>query len=224
MSMFEVIEPPKGKVYAVGDIHGCYNLLMTRLDEIGFNFEDDLLIAVGDLIDRGTQNIECIGLLKKPWFKSVRGNHEDLCINGMFDPSFKECHIDNGGFWFYGLSFADQATIATLCAKMPIAIELDYKGKKFGFVHGHVEENDWNDFKSTLDPLNTRKIACAQRAMWCRERLNTDIAEYTHVSNVHAVIMGHTVMLKPFQRDNCYYIDTGAVRYGVMTILDLEKI
>ncbi|MCW8041282.1 metallophosphoesterase, partial [Acinetobacter entericus] len=38
-----------GKLYAVGDIHGCYNLLMNRLNEIGFDFENDLLVAVGDL-------------------------------------------------------------------------------------------------------------------------------------------------------------------------------
>jgi serine/threonine protein phosphatase 1 len=73
----------KGKLYAVGDIHGCYNLLMSRLKEIGFDFENDLLVAVGDLVDRGTQNIECIELLSKPWFTSVRGNHEDLCIGGL---------------------------------------------------------------------------------------------------------------------------------------------
>ena len=90
----------KGKLYAVGDIHGCYNLLMSRLKEIGFDFENDLLIAVGDLVDRGTQNIECIELLSKPWFTSVRGNHEDLCIWGRCDVPSKRCHISNGGEWF----------------------------------------------------------------------------------------------------------------------------
>ncbi|MFE1635752.1 metallophosphoesterase, partial [Acinetobacter baumannii] len=87
----------KGKLYAVGDIHGCYNLLMNRLKEIGFDFDNDLLVAVGDLVDRGTQNLECIELLSKPWFTSVRGNHEDLCIGGLHDQSYKRCHIDNGG-------------------------------------------------------------------------------------------------------------------------------
>ena len=39
----------KGNLYAVGDIHGCYNLLMNRLYEIGFDFENDLLVAVLNL-------------------------------------------------------------------------------------------------------------------------------------------------------------------------------
>ena len=68
----------KGKLYVVGDIHGCYDLLMNRLIEIGFNFENDLLVAVGDLVDRGIQNIECVNLIDQPWFTSIRGNHEDL--------------------------------------------------------------------------------------------------------------------------------------------------
>lgn len=37
----------KGKLYAVGDIHGCYNLLMSRLEEINFDFENDLLLLLG---------------------------------------------------------------------------------------------------------------------------------------------------------------------------------
>ena len=35
-------------VFVVGDIHGCYDLLMSKLDEIGFNKKTDLLISVGD--------------------------------------------------------------------------------------------------------------------------------------------------------------------------------
>ncbi|KCY63714.1 calcineurin-like phosphoesterase family protein [Acinetobacter baumannii 1288284] len=38
---------------------------MTRLKEIGFDFENDLLVAVGDLVDRGIQNEECISLIDK---------------------------------------------------------------------------------------------------------------------------------------------------------------
>jgi len=101
----------KGKLWAVGDIHGCYNLLMTRLKEIGFDFENDLLVAVGDLVDRGAQNIECIELLSKPWFTSVRGNHEDLCIGGLHNESYKRCHVANGGEWFYELEYLKQLEI-----------------------------------------------------------------------------------------------------------------
>lgn len=214
----------KGNLYAVGDIHGCYNLLMTRLNDIGFDFENDLLVAVGDLVDRGTQNIQCVELLGKPWFTSVRGNHEDLCIGGLHNESYKRCHIANGGEWFYQLDGQAMYNIAKVFAELPVVLEVDHKGRKFGFVHGHIEQNDWSEFKESFKEEPTSFRDPSEIAMWGRERLDSDKKQYTHVTGVDAVIMGHTVTQKPCKRDNCYYIDTGAVHWGTLTILNLENI
>lgn len=214
----------KGKLWAVGDIHGCYNLLMNRLNEIGFDFENDLLVAVGDLVDRGTQNIECIELLSKPWFTSVRGNHEDLCIGGLHNESYKRCHVANGGEWFYMLDGQAMYNIAKTFAELPVVLEISHNGKKFGFVHGHIEQNNWDEFKETFTQEPTAFRDPSELAMWGRDRLDEDKKQYTYVTGVHAVIMGHTVTQKPCKRDNCYWIDTGAVHWGTMTILDLGKI
>ncbi|HCZ4695600.1 TPA: metallophosphoesterase, partial [Salmonella enterica subsp. enterica serovar Saintpaul str. CFSAN004147] len=54
-------------IWAVGDLHGCHGNLMRRLDEVSFSPAEDLLISVGDLIDRGTENVECLELLQMPW-------------------------------------------------------------------------------------------------------------------------------------------------------------
>lgn len=220
----------KGNLYAVGDIHGCYNLLMNRLNEIGFDFENDLLVAVGDLVDRGIQNQECVDLIDQPWFTSVKGNHEDLTIMGLINPSYYQCHVQNGGEWFYELEYTTQQDIIKKLKTLPIALEVSHNGKKFGFVHGHIEQNDWNDFKGELDTFDqaqyiiNRKRFPTEIAMWGRERLDSDNKQYTHVTGVDAVIMGHTVTQKPCKRDNCYYIDTGAVHWGTLTILNLENI
>lgn len=214
----------KGKLWAVGDIHGCYNLLMTRLKEIGFDFENDLLVAVGDLVDRGTQNIQCVELLSKPWFTSVRGNHEDLCIGGLHNESYKRCHVANGGEWFYMLDGQAMYNIAKTFAELPVVLEISHNGKKFGFVHGHIEQNNWDEFKETFTQEPTTFRDPSELAMWGRERLDEEKKQYTHVTGVDAVIMGHTVTQKPCKRDNCYWIDTGAVHWGTMTILDLSLI
>ena len=214
----------KGKLWAAGDIHGCHNLLMTRLKEIGFDFENDLLVAVGDLVDRGTQNIECIELLSKSWFTSVRGNHEDLCIGGLHNESYKRCHVANGGEWFYMLDGQAMYNIAKTFAELPVVLEISHNGKKFGFVHGHIEQNNWDEFKETFTQEPTAFRDPSELAMWGRDRLDEDKNQYTHVSGIDAVILGHTVTQKPCKRDNCYWIDTGAVHWGTMTILDLSKI
>ena len=52
-------------LYIVGDLHGCYQLLIAEIRNVDFNFEKDLLICTGDLIDRGAENLECIALLEQ---------------------------------------------------------------------------------------------------------------------------------------------------------------
>ncbi len=44
-------------VWVVGDLHGCYTRLMSELHRVDFDPAQDLLISVGDLIDRGTENV-----------------------------------------------------------------------------------------------------------------------------------------------------------------------
>lgn len=212
----------KGKLYAVGDIHGCYNLLMSKLKAIGFDFENDLLVAVGDLVDRGIQNEECVGLLDQPWFTSVKGNHEDLCISGSTSIQAFNCHIQNGGAWLYELPKPKQAEIIAKLETLPTVLEVNHNGKKYGFVHGHIEQNDWTEFKGSFSNASLRNAD--QLAMWGRDRVDIDNTQYMHVTGVDAVIMGHTVSQRPMKRDNCYYIDTGAVHWGTLTVLDLAKI
>ena len=212
----------KGKLWTVGDIHGCHTLLMNTLNQKGFDFENDLLVAVGDLVDRGPQNLECVELLSQPWFTSIRGNHEDLCIGGMSDQSYKRCHIANGGEWFYELDHQAQYNIAKTFAGLPVVLEVSHHGKKFGFVHGHIEQNDWGEFKESFKNKSFRDPA--ELAMWGRERLDPDATQYTHVSGVDAVFMGHSVVSQVCKRDNCYYIDVGSCFYGRLAVLGLSEI
>jgi len=88
-----------GRTYFVGDLHGCHSQLMQQLDEISFDFANDRLICVGDLIDRGPETISCIGLLHKPWFYSVLGNHEQMFVLGRTLKSQRYLHQGNGGDW-----------------------------------------------------------------------------------------------------------------------------
>lgn len=64
--------------YAVGDIQGCLSPLKALLDSVAFNPSTDLLISVGDLVNRGPQSLEtlrfCMGLGNA--FKMVLGNHD----------------------------------------------------------------------------------------------------------------------------------------------------
>lgn len=50
-NLIEVYDKPiNGKLFVVGDIHGCYDLLMRQLKQINFDFNNDLLVSVGDMV------------------------------------------------------------------------------------------------------------------------------------------------------------------------------
>lgn len=60
-------------VWVVGDIHGCFSMLMAKLRQYRFDPWQDLLVSVGDVIDRGPDSLRCLKLLRKRWIVAVRG-------------------------------------------------------------------------------------------------------------------------------------------------------
>lgn len=69
------------KINIIGDIAGRYDELMLLLDKMP---EADLVLSVGDLVDRGMQSKQVIQwFMDNPKAEAVYGNHEDLMINGI---------------------------------------------------------------------------------------------------------------------------------------------
>lgn len=65
----------------VGDIHGCFDELQTMLTDLAFNKDEDVLIAAGDLVDRGPKVKEVLEFCHSlPRFYSVMGNHDEKCV------------------------------------------------------------------------------------------------------------------------------------------------
>lgn len=205
-------------VYVVGDIHGAYSLLMEKLKEIKFNFNSDLLISVGDLVDRGKENEKCIGLLNEHWFTSIKGNHEDFCYKGMMDDHVKFYHKmqNNGGEWFYNLPEDIMERVGCRLNQLPILLEVNYKGKKFGFVHADVPVEDWELLKEMVINEDTQidsDRSVIDACLWSRRIVEMD---YVNIAQVDNVFLGHTVLPEIKQVGNCTFLDTGGVfkKYG----------
>lgn len=64
------------KTLVIGDIHGCYWELQTLLDKAGLA-DDDAIIAVGDLVNRGPEDAKVIDFFRThSQARSIMGNHE----------------------------------------------------------------------------------------------------------------------------------------------------
>ena len=75
------------RILAVGDVHGMYEKLKALMEIIQLNPAKDLLIFLGDYIDRGPQSLEALDYvmaLNKQYPERaipLLGNHEVMCLN-----------------------------------------------------------------------------------------------------------------------------------------------
>ncbi len=85
-------------IWLSGDIHGCLEQLRRKLWHCGFDPWRDLLISVGDVIDRGPQSLRCLQLLEQHWVCAVRGNHEQMAMDALASQQMS-LWLMNGGDW-----------------------------------------------------------------------------------------------------------------------------
>lgn len=90
------------RIFAIGDIHGCC-LTFKKLiwDKIRLT-KGDVLYCVGDYIDRGEDSkgvIDFIIELRKKGFSvfTLRGNHEQMMLDAVYDSYAYDLWISNGG-------------------------------------------------------------------------------------------------------------------------------
>jgi bis(5'-nucleosyl)-tetraphosphatase (symmetrical) len=65
-------------IYAVGDLQGCLDPLKCLLKQVKFNWEEDVLWLVGDVVNRGPDSLKTLRFLYKNRERvvSVLGNHD----------------------------------------------------------------------------------------------------------------------------------------------------
>lgn len=85
------------RTFVMGDIHGAFKALVQCLQRSGFDYENDTLIQLGDIVDGNPQTFECVEeLLKIKNLKSVRDNHDDW-FNEFICTDYHPYHWQYGG-------------------------------------------------------------------------------------------------------------------------------
>lgn len=86
--------------FAIGDIHGCYDKLMSLMDKISPTI-DDTIIFLGDYIDRGPQTRDVIDYLIKLNEVTncifLTGNHEQMLLDYINDQN-DDMFLYTGGY------------------------------------------------------------------------------------------------------------------------------
>lgn len=210
-----------GRDYVVGDIHGCFDALRDGMHAIGFDESCDRLFSVGDLVDRGPSSEECVDWIAKPWFYAVRGNHEQMAIGIAAGKHDRGNYAANGGGWFLALSPARQKLIAEVLSTLPFLIEVETVHGKVGIVHAEIDGASWAAFRDALESVdsNNKRKRLFEIAMWARSRITS--GDVSPITDLHRLYVGHTPVKDWAVLGNVYYIDTGCVFGGKLTICEI---
>ncbi|HED4182238.1 TPA: protein-serine/threonine phosphatase [Enterobacter mori] len=212
--MYQKIEGDRWRhVWVVSDIHGCYQWLMDALKHRHFNPYEDLLISVGDIIDRGPDCEKCLQLMDEKWFRAVRGNHEQMALDAIENNDFA-LWMSNGGIWFSALEDKRNALrLLNACRDLPHIIEITCANGLNVIAHADypAETYVWN------------KPVSLQRVLWDRDRLmGFMVGKGQGIQGADHFWFGHTPLDKRYDFNNLHYIDTGAVFDGFLTLVQLQ--
>ncbi|WP_409423013.1 metallophosphoesterase [Pseudaeromonas sp. ZJS20] len=219
-----------GRAFVVGDLHGCLPALRRALHRVDFTPDrGDLLLSVGDLVDRGPNSLACLQLLTCPWFHAVMGNHERMLLDALrgYDPAAMALWQYNGGTWWRALSAAQRRNLLAWLpriAALPLALECRLAdGARVGLVHGDPVVLTWPELRRKL--LTQPDPDFCQQLLWQRNRLRRVMAEPDYqprMQGLDLLCLGHTPLPAPLKRGNLLWLDTGAYLGGPLSLLPVR--
>ncbi len=225
--------PADTRVYAIGDIHGRLDLLrqMSALvhdDAYRRQAPRNVVITLGDYVDRGPQSREVIEFLRHerlPSFEHVhlKGNHEDIMLRFLEDAAIGPNWLTYGGretLQSYGIdapeAHADFAALErarrAFVHVLP-PVHLDFlRGLKL-----RHEEGDYVFVHAGIKPGVPLEAQREEDLLWIRDEFLSSGAEFGRI-----VVHGHTITPAPDVRRNRIGIDTGAFMSDRLTCLVVE--
>ena len=101
-------------VWAVGDVHGHFRTLEALVGRLDLG-EGDAIVMLGDLIDRGPKSAHVVRYVRgTDGVFSIRGNHEQMMIEGFDECSFFKDRSVEARVWYHNGGMATEASYISL--------------------------------------------------------------------------------------------------------------
>lgn len=222
--------PPDTRIYAVGDVHGRADLLadlQKRIVEDAAKAAESrrVVVYLGDYVDRGPDSAGVLDrLIDRPLadFEEVflMGNHEQLLLDFLSDPSIGPLWLRNGGgatLSSYGVDLAEGETLdwAVVSERLRQILPTAHLAFLEALAVSH-REGDYFFAHAGIRPGVPLDKQDEEDLLWIREPF-LDAADTHEVVVVH----GHTIVEAAEVHDNRIAVDTGAVWSGRLTAVIL---
>jgi serine/threonine protein phosphatase 1 len=205
-------------IYAVGDVHGCLDQLERLLDDVQPNLSQDVLLFVGDYIDRGPDSqgvVDYILRLRQKYSRDhvvcLKGNHEAMFLD-FLQGREREMFLFNGGlstlrdYWGERWDGAGELLLPPEHENFYQELKDYYETPDYIFVHGGLRPG------VSLAEQQERDL------LWIRGEFIGSTEDFGRV-----VVFGHTPFKRPLVMPNKIGIDTGAVYGNYLTCLKLPQ-
>lgn len=226
------------KTLVLGDVHANYNALIEVLTKANFDYENDQLISLGDIVDRGTEPYLCILELQKiKNLIAIKGNH-DVWLQDYInqDSSIPSTTASVTTIKWQGLDVEDKREVIKF-----LDSQVDYyidKNENL-FVHAGIDrmERMEEQLFSTLvyDRHFIDELMSMQR--------QKNITKIPTVNNFNEIFVGHNatiqfkvrdcifkkekgwddLVLEPIHIHNVWMMDTGCgFKVGRLSLMNVE--
>lgn len=187
------------RTIVIGDIHGCYDELVALLAKVELA-DDDRLVSVGDVVDRGPQPREVVAFLRaRPNTVTLVGNHERKHVRGV-------------------MSYAQEITKLQLGDTYADAVAW-MRTLPYWFEDAHVRVVHAAMVPGLPLPAQPEEILCGSTKGERELEVRVTGRWYEHYDDAKPVVFGHHVVEAPLVHRNAYGIDTGACHGGALTAL-----
>lgn len=205
-----------GRIFAIGDIHGCLDKLVALMDMVDIDLKEDSLVFVGDYIDRGPRSKKVVDYLidlkrQEPRVVLLKGNHE-LMLEHYLSGTDTATFMFNGGretldSYLRCGEGTQGYPIPTPHLEFFRNLSLCYETDNYIFVHAGLKANISLEDQDEWDML------------WTRDEFIASDFDFGK-----RVIFGHTPFREPLVLDNKIGIDTGAVYGNKLTCVELPSV
>jgi serine/threonine protein phosphatase 1 len=222
------------RLYAIGDVHGCDDLLARTHSAIEADLlqrpvDDYRVIHLGDYVDRGPDTAAVLDRVIRMRAQDreriicLGGNHEDLLLLFLDSPvEARATFLRFGGIQTmrsYGVAVDNGQHLADVMdLRRRFAEAFPAKHREFiEALPSKVKLGDFLFCHAGIRPGVPLDNQDNNDLRWIREAFHNDTRDYGFV-----VVHGHTPVDQPEVRPNRINIDTGAVFTGRLTCLALE--
>lgn len=233
-----------GRDFVVGDLHGCLPDLIFLLKKVAFNESHDRLFSVGDLCDRGDYSMECLELMKRPWFHSVMGNHERGLLNyfeaifmGFGNAENNALFCKDGGEWinkelkYYSVVSPRLFEVYRLLMDLPNLIVVGEDEKRFHVVHGELVTSNLitnKDIDSYFESLSNEDSETLTNNMTHGRRIHRKHLSLEEMPMMHSglskTFCGHSIVRRPLLTLSHCFIDTGCfMDEGYLSLVEVSN-